>query len=120
MIIPAHAAPRIEDSSVALAEHLAKGEGSWSSVSLRVTPLTAAETSSNQHHMSDMRKITAMLPAPLLDAAMEVSGRNLTETLRVALRDYNHHAASQRLLAARGKVRFELDWRELRGKGDDD
>lgn len=60
-----------------------------------------------------------ILPAPLLEAAMATSGANLTETLRVALRDYNHHAASQRLLAARGKVRFEPDWRELRGKDDD-
>lgn len=82
--------------------------------------MTAGDTSCIFYHMGDMRKITAILPAPLLDAAMEVSGASLTETLRRALRDYNHHAASQRLLAARGKVRFEFDWRELRGKDDAD
>jgi hypothetical protein len=66
--------------------------------------------------MGDMRKITANLPASLVDSAMEISGTGLTETLREALRDYNHHAASQRLLGMRGKLKFEMDWRELRGK----
>jgi hypothetical protein len=66
--------------------------------------------------MSEMRKITAILPSALIESAMEVSGTNLTETLRTALRDYNHRAASRRLLAMRGQIPFELDWRELRGK----
>lgn len=69
--------------------------------------------------MTEMRKITAILPTHLVEAAMETSGANLTETLRQALRDYNHRAASQRLLAMRGKVKFDLDWRELRGKDDE-
>ena len=69
--------------------------------------------------MTEMRKVTTFLPADLVDAALGVSGLNLTETLRAALRQYNHHAASQRLLAARGKVSFELDWQALRGKDDD-
>ena len=64
--------------------------------------------------MTEMRKITAILPTKLVEAAMETSGANLTETLRNALRDYNHHAASQRLLAMRGKVKLELDLEELR------
>ena len=69
--------------------------------------------------MSEMRKITAFLPAQLVESAMETSGAGLTETLRQALRDYNHHAASQKLLAMRGKVKFDSDWRELRGKDDE-
>lgn len=69
--------------------------------------------------MSEMRKITAFLPGDLLDAAMAVTGEGLTETLRSALRDFNHHAASQRLLAARGQVTFESDWRALRGKDEE-
>jgi hypothetical protein len=69
--------------------------------------------------MSDMRKITAILPAALIDSAMEVSGANLTDTLRKALSEYNHRAASRRLLAMRGQVAFELDWRTLRGKDED-
>ncbi len=69
--------------------------------------------------MSEMRKITAFLPGDLLDAAMAVTGEGLTETLRSALRDFNHHAASQRLLAARGRVTFDSDWRALRGKDEE-
>ncbi|MDQ2860444.1 MAG: hypothetical protein M3T55_06905 [Pseudomonadota bacterium] len=63
-----------------------------------------------------MRKITAILPAELVDSAMMVSGNGLTETIRQALRDYNHHAASRRILGMRGKLKFEMDWRALRGK----
>ena len=70
-------------------------------------------------HMNDMRKITAILPEPMLDIAMRNSGLGLTETLREALKQYNHRAASQRLLGMRGKIRFELDWRDLRGKDDE-
>lgn len=66
--------------------------------------------------MGEMRKITAILPARLIDSAMMVSGNGLTETIRQALRDYNHHAASQRILGMRGKLKFETGWRELRGK----
>ena len=50
---------------------------------------------------------------------MEVSGANLTETLRAALRDYNHRAASRRRLTMRGQIPFALDWRTLRGKDED-
>jgi hypothetical protein len=69
--------------------------------------------------MIEMRKITAILPSALIESAMEVSGANLTETLRAALRDYNHRAASRRLLAMRGQVPLALDWRTLRGKDED-
>jgi len=69
--------------------------------------------------MNDYRKITAILPEPVLDLAMKNSGAGLTETLREALQQYNHHAASQRLLSMRGKVKFELGWRELAGKDDE-
>ena len=66
--------------------------------------------------MSGVRKITAFIPTDVIDAAVRNSGEGVTETLREALRQYNHRAAGARLLAARGTVRFELDWRELRGK----
>ncbi len=69
--------------------------------------------------MTDMRKITAILPEPILEMAMKNSGAGLTETLREALQQYNHHAASQRLLSMRGKIKFALDWRELRGKDEE-
>ena len=47
-----------------------------------------------------MRKITAILPAALIDSPSAYR-TGLTETLRNALHDYNHHLASQRLLDAR-------------------
>jgi hypothetical protein len=68
--------------------------------------------------MTGMRKITAFLPAQDLEAALRNSGEGVSKTLREALRQYNHRAASQRLLSAQGQVSFELDWRDLRGKGE--
>lgn len=67
--------------------------------------------------MSEMRKITAFLPAELVESAMKSSGAGLTETLRQALRDYNHRAASRNLLALQGKfpgLAEEFDLKELR------
>lgn len=67
--------------------------------------------------MGEMRKITAFLPAHLVDGAMEFSGAGVTETLRQALRDYSHRAASKRLLAMRGKfpdLAEEMNLAELR------
>lgn len=65
--------------------------------------------------MIEMRKITAFLPASLVESAMKTSGAGVTETLRQALRDYNHHTASKRLLAMRGKFPgLDIDLEELR------
>lgn len=67
--------------------------------------------------MGDMRKITAFLPARLMDSAMKNSRAGVTETLRQALSDYNHRAACQNLLALRGKfpgLADELNLQELR------
>jgi hypothetical protein len=66
--------------------------------------------------MTGMRKITAVLPLKDLEAALRNPGEGVSETLRKALRQYNHRAASQRLLATQGQFPFELDWRDLRGK----
>lgn len=67
--------------------------------------------------MSEMRKVTAFLPAQLVETAMKNSDAGLTETLRHALRHYNHHAASRKLLAMRGKfpdIARDYDLGELR------
>jgi len=67
--------------------------------------------------MVQMRKITAFLPAELINGAMEFSGAGLTETLRQALRDYSHREASKGLLALRGKfpgLAEEMNLAELR------
>ena len=69
--------------------------------------------------MNDMRKITANLPAGLLASCQDYTGQGVTETLRQALEDMKRKRAYQALLALRGKVQFESDWRELRGKDDE-
>lgn len=61
-----------------------------------------------------MRKITAFLPADMLETAQAVSGANLTETLRQALEAYNHAAWCERGLALAGKVDIDLNLDLLR------
>jgi hypothetical protein len=64
--------------------------------------------------MSEMRKITAFLPADDLDAALRNSGEGVSETLREALRQYNHRADSERPRALTPpQVAFELGWRDV-------
>jgi hypothetical protein len=64
--------------------------------------------------MSEMRKITAFLPAELLATAQANSGVGLTETLRKALEDFNHSAWCRRMLELEGKVKIDVDLEELR------
>jgi hypothetical protein len=64
--------------------------------------------------MSEMRKITAFIPAALLESAQSNTGQGISETLRVALEQLNHAAWSKRMLELRGKVKFELDLEALR------
>lgn len=63
--------------------------------------------------MGEMKKITVEVPVQVLDAAMR-GGGSLAETVREALRELAHKRASQRLLAAEGKLNLELDLNELR------
>jgi hypothetical protein len=64
--------------------------------------------------MSDMRKITAFIPAALLEAAQANTGEGVTETIRIALEKLNHAAWSRRMLDLRGKVKFDVDLQALR------
>jgi hypothetical protein len=57
--------------------------------------------------MSDMRKITAILPARLLASAQAETGEGVTETLRIALQKIEREGAYRRLRELRGKVKFE-------------
>ena len=68
--------------------------------------------------MGEMRKITVEVNDRTLEAA-RAEGAGVAETVREALKALAHQRACQRLLAAEGKVRFELSWQELRGKDDD-
>jgi ubiquinone biosynthesis protein UbiJ len=65
--------------------------------------------------MSELRKITAFLPAKSLAAAQAYTGQGVTETLRIALEKLNRQAFYERLKALRGKVKFDdFNLEELR------
>jgi hypothetical protein len=65
--------------------------------------------------MSEMKKITAFLPAELLANAQANTGEGVTETLRIALEKLNHAAWCKRMLELEGRVKFEFDLDALRG-----
>ena len=56
--------------------------------------------------MTDMRKITAFIPAKLLASAQAHTGEGVTETLRIALEKLSHEAFYQRMRDMRGKITF--------------
>jgi hypothetical protein len=64
--------------------------------------------------MSEVRKITAFVPADLLASAQAYTGQGVTETIRLALERLAHHAWSQKMLSLRGKVHLDIDLDELR------
>jgi hypothetical protein len=64
--------------------------------------------------MTEMRKITAILPAELLATAQAHTHQGVTETLRLALEQLAHGAWSKRLLDLEGKVKFDIDVDVLR------
>jgi hypothetical protein len=64
--------------------------------------------------MSEMKKVTAFLPSDVLATAQANTGEGVTETLRIALEKLNHAAWCKRMLALRGKVKFDIDLEELR------
>lgn len=65
--------------------------------------------------MSEMRKITAFVPAETLAAAQDYTGQGVTETLRIALEALAHQRFYDRLRALKGKVKFDdFDLDELR------
>ncbi|HWA61656.1 MAG TPA: hypothetical protein VG939_09785 [Caulobacteraceae bacterium] len=57
--------------------------------------------------MTELKKITAFVPAKLLDAATAETGLGVTETLRIALEKVTREGAYRRLREARGKIRFD-------------
>ena len=59
--------------------------------------------------MASTQRITANLPQDLLRAAMEVTGRGITDTLVTGLRLVRQSRAHERALALRGKLRLDID-----------
>jgi hypothetical protein len=60
------------------------------------------------------RRITANLPARLLDEAMDVTGRGITDTLVRGLELVRRARAYDRAMALRGKVHLAVDLDESR------
>ena len=60
------------------------------------------------------KRITANLPADLLDDATAVTGKGITETLVEGLRLVRRAAAYERAMKLKGKIRLEVDLGESR------
>jgi hypothetical protein len=61
-----------------------------------------------------LRKVTMLLPADLVERAMEVTGKGLTPTVRESLEQTARSAVYERLRTARGKLKIDLDLDRLR------
>lgn len=64
--------------------------------------------------MTEMRKITAVVPADLLARAQAETGAGISETLRIALQKMAHDRFYRGLQALKGKVFLEIDIEESR------
>jgi uncharacterized protein len=64
----------------------------------------------------NMRRVTANLPAELLDAAQDVTGKGITETLIEGLEQVQRRRFYERALRLKGKVRLDIDLEESRGR----
>jgi hypothetical protein len=60
------------------------------------------------------KKITVDVPEDLLRRAQESSGQGITATIRAGLQLVAATGAYEALRRLRGRVRFSVDWRELR------
>lgn len=64
--------------------------------------------------MAQARKITVELPVDLVRRAQESTGEGLTATIRKGLELVAASRAADELRRMRGKVKFSIDWRDLR------
>ena len=65
--------------------------------------------------MSDVaKKITANLPASLLERAQQLTGQGITETLITALQELERSHKRSALRALRGRIRIDLDLERTR------
>jgi hypothetical protein len=65
------------------------------------------------------RRVTANLPRNLLDAAQEVTGKGITETLIEGLEQVQRRRFYERAMKLRGKVRLDINLEESRGRSND-
>ena len=71
--------------------------------------LTPVMTAVSIMIMTRGRRITANLPEQLLEQAMEVTGKGITETLVEGLRLVRRARAYEKAMALRGKVNLSID-----------
>lgn len=64
--------------------------------------------------MTTRRRVTANLPGDLLDDAMEVTGKGITETLVAGLDLVRRTRAYRAAMALRGKIKLRIDLDESR------
>jgi hypothetical protein len=64
--------------------------------------------------MAQARRITANLPADLLDDAMSVTGKGITDTLVEGLRLVRRARGYEKALALRGRLQLAVDLEESR------
>jgi hypothetical protein len=64
--------------------------------------------------MAKVRRVTANLPGDLLDDAMDVTGKGITETLVTGLHLVRRTRAYRKAMALRGKVHLKIDLNESR------
>ena len=64
--------------------------------------------------MITTRRITANLPADLLEEAMRVTGKGITPTLCEGLERVRRARAYEKAIALKGRIRLEIDLEESR------
>lgn len=71
-------------------------------------------THMKQPYPDNIRKITANLPAGLLQELQETTGLGVSETLRASLLNFKKTLGYEKMRSLRGKLSFEIDVNELR------
>ncbi len=61
-----------------------------------------------------IQKISTQLPQDLLDKAMTITHKGITETIKVALENLITFNAYRNIRNLKGKVKFTIDIKELR------
>ncbi len=62
------------------------------------------------------RRVTANLPGDLLDAAQDVTGKGITDTIIEGLEQVQRRRFYERALRFHGKIRLDIDLEESRGR----
>lgn len=64
------------------------------------------------HHAT--QKVTAHIPAELLHDAQAITGKGITETIKIALSQLTRADAYEDLRKLRGKIQFSINVEQLR------